>query len=324
MRHNLFLTKKHLTMKRHLVSLLLALLLLFGAYTATSQTHDIVKPPEDADNWEIPAKAEKDQQVNIKYIGNKYVREVTLKPAYLPLPGVFSVSDSKKVRFSKGNLQYQPSSNTWRFAANQFDLLANNSTSYTSTSTDWIDLFGWGTWTVNGADPWETSTSYSDYKAGISRSGEFKNDCKESIGSDWKTLSQTEWSYLLFTRTPDMGILYSKAKVHGVNGLVLLPDEWNYIYNFANSNTVDAEFAEISNADWATLESKGAVFLPAAGYRRGVLGGRDGSFGYYWSSTASSVSGAYDMRFGFSFVSTDIYHTRDYRRSVRLVCNLKE
>ena len=31
----------------------------------------------------------------------------------------FSVSDSKKVTFSKGNLQYTQSTNTWSFAENQ-------------------------------------------------------------------------------------------------------------------------------------------------------------------------------------------------------------
>ena len=35
--------------------------------------------------------------------------------------GMFSVSESHRVYFSKGNLQYQASSNTWRFAENQWD-----------------------------------------------------------------------------------------------------------------------------------------------------------------------------------------------------------
>ena len=37
------------------------------------------------------------------------------------LPGFFSVSETKKIRFSKGNLQYQASTDTWRFAENQWD-----------------------------------------------------------------------------------------------------------------------------------------------------------------------------------------------------------
>ena len=61
------------------------------------------------------------------------------------LSGVFSVSDSTMIHFSKGNLQYQASTETWRFATNQYDIvgLANNQIS--NTNEGWIDLFGWGT-----------------------------------------------------------------------------------------------------------------------------------------------------------------------------------
>lgn len=35
------------------------------------------------------------------------------------LPGLFSISPTQQVQFSQGNLQYQASTNTWRFAENQ-------------------------------------------------------------------------------------------------------------------------------------------------------------------------------------------------------------
>ena len=203
----------------------------------------------------------------------------------------FSVAGSKKVQFSSGNLQYQPSSGTWRFAEHQYDLLDDDPTvhttnSYTTTSTDWIDLFGWGTWTKNGADPSSTSVDGSVYRTGVT-GGEFENVCKEGIGEEWKTLSIAEWNYMLFTRTTTQGIRYSEATVHGVNGLVLLPDLWDGSYTFANSNTKNAGYAEIADADWSTLESRGAVFLPAAGNRQdGIDVSAVGSHGYYWSCTA--------------------------------------
>ena len=37
--------------------------------------------------------------------------------------GLFSVSENTKVFFSQGNLQYQPSTHTWRFADEQYDYL---------------------------------------------------------------------------------------------------------------------------------------------------------------------------------------------------------
>ena len=41
------------------------------------------------------------------------------------LPGSFSVSGEKKVCFSQGNLQYQGSTGTWRFATHQYDFIGN-------------------------------------------------------------------------------------------------------------------------------------------------------------------------------------------------------
>lgn len=45
------------------------------------------------------------------------------------LNGLFSVSATKKVYFSKGNLQYQASTNTWRFATNQWDFVGGTTES---------------------------------------------------------------------------------------------------------------------------------------------------------------------------------------------------
>lgn len=41
--------------------------------------------------------------------------------------GQFSVDATRKVCFSKGNLQYQASTNTWRFGVNQYDIVGNES-----------------------------------------------------------------------------------------------------------------------------------------------------------------------------------------------------
>ena len=61
------------------------------------------------------------------------------------LVGKFSVSAEKQVYFSKGNLQYQASTNTWRFAENQTDYIGEANKNISDTYDGWIDLFGWGT-----------------------------------------------------------------------------------------------------------------------------------------------------------------------------------
>ena len=45
--------------------------------------------------------------------------------------------------------------------------------------------------------------------------------------SGWRTLTNGEWSYLLMTRSTASGIRYAKAQVNGINGVILLPDNWN-------------------------------------------------------------------------------------------------
>lgn len=72
------------------------------------------------------------------------------------LPGSFSVSAEKEVRFAKGNLQYTTTGThavagggtapgTWRFAPHQWDTIGALNRNVSSSYTGWIDLFGWGT-----------------------------------------------------------------------------------------------------------------------------------------------------------------------------------
>lgn len=72
---------------------------------------------------------------------------------------LFSIGRNKKVIISQGNLQYQASTGTWRFAAHQYDYIgatAGNTTPAAdrATQSEWIDLFGWGT------SGWENGNTY--------------------------------------------------------------------------------------------------------------------------------------------------------------------
>ncbi|MBO4655069.1 MAG: hypothetical protein J5644_05955, partial [Bacteroidales bacterium] len=61
---------------------------------------------------------------------------------YEPAPqgaisGKFSVSSTKQVYFSQGNLQYQASTGTWRFAEHQYDFIGGGNF-LSESNTDWI------------------------------------------------------------------------------------------------------------------------------------------------------------------------------------------
>ena len=253
--------------------------------------------------------------------------------------GVFSVSENTAVYFSQGNLQYQASTNTWQFAEHQYDYVGNANRNISQTNSGWIDLFGWGTSGYNhGANcyqPWSTSTSSSDYYA----YGSYNYDLYDQTGqadwgynaisnggnhenSGWRTLTIWEWEYLFHTRSTSSGIRYAKAQVNGINGVILLPDDWSTSYYALNStNIYNASFTSntITATQWTTLEQLGAVFLPAAGYRCGTSVYNGGSGGYYWSASHSDGYFAGRVGFGDSGRSTFSNFYREYGQSVRLV-----
>ena len=240
--------------------------------------------------------------------------------------GVFSVGADKQVTFSSGNLQYNPASNQWRFAENQIDYIGNANSNCSSTYNGWLDLFGWSTSATNFGV--STSTDYNDY------SGSFIDWGLNKIGSDapntWRTLTYDEWNYLLETR-PNASSLKGIAQVNGVNGLILLPDNWTcpsgvtFKSGFHSSYGVDYYAAyQIFTADqWSKLESAGAVFLPASGYRYGsnVFRVQEG-YGGYWSSTPDGSDDVWNLGF-YSEEAGMAYGGRYFGRSVRLVKDLQ-
>ena len=109
--------------------------------------------------------------------------------------------------------------------------------------------------------------------------------------------------------------------MNGVNGLIVLPDDWNTsIYTLNNTNTMEAQFNSnnISASEWTnTLEPSGAIFLPAAGQRNGSGVFNDGSFGGYWGSETTN-----NLACRFYFTDELISFSVDSNRtgySVRLV-----
>ena len=238
--------------------------------------------------------------------------------------GVFSVAEGRTVTFSKGNLQYHPANNKWRFAESQWDYIGDANSNCSSTYNGWLDLFGWSTTATNFGV--STSTNEDDY------SGSFVDWGTNKIGNDvpntWRTLTYDEWSYLRYDRT-NADDLVGVAQVNGVNGLILLPDNWTcpagvaFKSGFHSGWGVDyyAAYQTFTAEQWSKLESAGAVFLPAAGYRHGSNVDFVQIVGSYWSATENSSRGA-DC---FGFYSDEAYrfnYDLYFGLSVRLVKDL--
>ena len=230
----------------------------------------------------------------------------------------FSVSATKTVTFSSGNLQYHPANNEWRFAPSQLDYIGNDNANISATYKGWIDLFGWGT----GNNPANNSTNNEDYPTfvdwGVNKIG---NDAPNT----WRTLTKEEWLYIIDKRD-NAEELIGVAQVNGVNGVILLPDGWTcpsgvtFKSGFHNDYGTEyyAEYQTFSVSDWSKLEASGAVFFPAAGRRDGfnVFSVRD--YGRYWSATEYDSDYAYYLYF-FSYEASFDDYNRYIGESVRLV-----
>ena len=202
------------------------------------------------------------------------------------LTGKFSVSATKQVQFSQGNLQYIGSAETpyWKFADNQWEYIGADQGGSTASNIN-RDLFGWATSSYNhGAtsyQPYSTNTAYSNYYAygnasynlydqtgkadwgynAISNGGNTEN-------SGWRTLTNDEWGYLFNSRT-SAGMKYGHGSVKVVNdgpsvhGMIILPDTWT-LPDGLSFTPGNSEWANsYTTEEWTQMEAAGAVFLPS-------------------------------------------------------------
>ena len=138
----------------------------------------------------------------------------------------FSVSETQKVLFSSGNLQYNSRSNTWKFADNQYDYCGVSNQYIGSNYSGWIDLFGYGTSGYNGCSPWLNSVENIDYANGVTNiAGTMYDWGMNNINGaegEWRTLTNEEWLYLINLRN-NASRLRAKAVVNGVKGFTTEP-----------------------------------------------------------------------------------------------------
>ncbi len=229
------------------------------------------------------------------------------------LSGAFTINaDGDQILFSKGNLQYQASTTTWRFATNQYDMIGADNANISDTYTGWIDLFGWGT----GNCPTKKSEKDEDYSTftdwGVNAISNGGNEANL-----WRTLTWKEWRYLIQTRT-NAADLKGQASVADVHGYVLLPDSWTLPAGLSFTASPNNWTTNVYTAEqWTQMEAAGAVFLPATGYRDPEIKGVNEK-GWYWSSDVLSADAAYD--FEFNETTSRVFGSRHYfGQPVRLV-----
>lgn len=237
------------------------------------------------------------------------------------LSGLFSVSAKKKVRFSMGNLQFNPKKYEFRFALHQYDIIGNDSM-IAPNYDGWIDLFGYGTSGYMGCQPYESSRDEKQYPNNDINGTNYDWGVYNPISNGgnkkglWRTLTKDEWQFLLFGR-PNASKMFLLATVNGINGRLILPDNF---YEKRIRVPIDATPDDYSTNsyvidDWKILEDAGVVFLPCI-ERRGITG----IDVYYWSSSINDLSPDYAYMTGPKNVHSN---WRFYGLSVRLVQDVK-
>ena len=296
-------------------------------------------------------------------------------PPQLPqgaLSGLFSISASKQVRFSQGNLQYLPATKKWQFAKHQYDYVGLSNEDIADDYDGWIDLFGWGTsgWN-NGGNAYlptskgESPVLFGDYYYGPKGNNYYQNDLTGDYANAdwgvynaisnggnqanlWRTLKASEWEYLIFKRPNAMQLL-ALGTASGVNGLFIMPDDFERVEEFFDLATLADRDYTNSTLDYGgkcfmnkygiwwksftkdemqELQNLGVVFLPAAGNRLDKSIFSVNEVGRYWTATrgkkvwnyeenSSYFAGAIMLLEGGVALSYD--HDRHYGYSVRLV-----
>lgn len=242
----------------------------------------------------------------------------------------FTVSNGKRVIIAQGNLQYQASTRTWQFAANQYDYIgdaAGNTTAEAERATQsaWIDLFGWGTSGWNNGNlyyqPYNTATTgvdtngygygpTNDSRYTYSLTGAYANadwGVYNSIANGgnvagrWRTPQSLEFGQIFKHRSASTlngvaNALYAKATVNGVNGVVVFPDVYEHPAGVALPTSINATGSGgwdgnvYSASEWAKMEAAGCVFMPITARINSGAIVATAS-GCYWSSTVGSTQG---------------------------------
>lgn len=220
-------------------------------------------------------------------------------------------TDGSRASFTSGNLQYV--NGTWKIADNPWDIIGAD-----NTSTN-CDLFGWSSDGEFGRSIYATYNGYD---------GTF-NDWGNTLGENngYRTLTINEWdkvfsqrnNSVIFNGAANTNLLWVRATVNGVAGVILFPDGNVSLHVLGKSLTENVENFTINTYtadEWSNIfEAAGCVFLPAAGISSRLVG----ECGYYWSSSKERDDNAYAISFSNSSNPRYMRYYYSDGLSVRLV-----
>ncbi len=309
---------------------------------------DNIDPDDEGKNIVLPGSSGSRVVVTVTEVNDFDEVNTEINTPTIPglLKGHFSVSATKKVSFSQGNLQatYNGSSWSWAFAANQWDYIGNGGYGTDSGQvgnekltnvSPWIngpgtvDLFGWvgasSTWT--GAAQYGITSSYSEALGqtdgyGNNATESLKSDWGTTMGNGWRTLTADEFKYIFGVNTGDKrtgstvgitdNVYFTLAAINtdgtSVKGMILFPDD----------GTIGAD-----GATWGTFNNYSAWTTQCTSAQWTALaakgcvflpaaGYRNNNWAYeieageYWSSSSHSSGSTYATMAFFSYGNFEV------------------
>lgn len=161
----------------------------------------------------------------------------------------------------------------------------------------------------------------------------------------WRPITRTEILYILKER-PNAAQLHCLASIDNINGLIILPDDWNN-KNIMADKTIPTELKKtpkfekkqyshntFTKQQWGIMQSYGAIFLPALGYgkieknkkhyqKETITHEFENIKGYYWtSSSLKDENKACCLVFGENSIDVRALD-KNYQCAIRLIWSKK-
>ena len=225
------------------------------------------------------------------------------------LTGAFSVSPTKKVKFTKGNLYWD---------GNEYHLEDDQLSVANTWDPNHVSHFYW----VNDTDIEKDDPAYQPYaehftNSGLSYTDKFWCSKNRKITVDGTSglhcLSgggDGEWTYLLKHRNNADKLKRNMVNVNGIGlCLVIAPDGY--------TGTINSSYTA---EEWTEAEKEGLVCLVGNGYRIGS-GMFETDCGFYWSSTLLPflTPFSYKLMFNENFFCLECDQSRNCGMLMRLV-----
>lgn len=280
-----------------------------------------VHPADNSENWST--------MVYVKSKSGNVKADFLLFREGLPVVSYefhpFTIGEDKQAWIAQGNLQYQPSTNTWRFALTQYHYCGDANRYIEDDSneyTGWMDLFGWGT-AFHPTRMRDVSSAYSPF-ADWGKNKISNGDSHGYTNITWRTPTAIEWEYIIGNRGSRQNKnLRGYATVNDVHGYVFLPDDWSLPSGVSfNAAATDYDTNKYDAKAWRSMEAAGAVFLPASGFRYVHQFQSEGKSASYWSSSlvTSSTTMAHCFFFSVPKMGQPVTESNLYEgHSVRLI-----